>query len=126
MQNPIIVDETYIREPEIINFTKKIRVAPVPSLDDPERLGFSLAAHMKVTTKGGNVYHKAVDIPRGIPGNPLSKEEHMERFQDCVNYAEKPLPTVNTQEIISMVGRLEETKDVRSLIPLLLVRQKRR
>ena len=118
-------DESYIREPQIIKFTKNIRVTPVASLDDPERLGFSLAAHMKVTTKKGTVYHKAVDIPRGIPGNPLTKGEHMERFQDCVNYADKPLPAENTEKIVSMVGRLEEAKDVRSLIPLLLVRQKR-
>ncbi len=119
-------DESYIRDPKIMDLTKNIHISPEPSLDDPERLGFSLAAHMKVTTKKGNVYHKAVDIPRGIPGNPLTKEEHVERFQDCVNYAGKPLPKVNTEKIISMVGRLEESKDVRSLIPLLLVKEKRR
>lgn len=119
-------DESYIRDPKIMDLTKNIHISPEPSLDDPERLGFSLAAHMKVTTKKGNVYHKAVDIPRGIPGNPLTKEEHVERFQDCVNYAGKPLPKVNTEKIISMVGRLEETKDVRSLISLLLVKEKRR
>jgi 2-methylcitrate dehydratase PrpD len=119
-------DESYVRDPKIMDLTKNIHISPEPSLDDPERLGFSLAAHMKVTTKKGNVYHKAVDIPRGIPGNPLTKEEHVERFQDCVNYAGKPLPKVNTEKIISMVGRLEESKDVRSLIPLLLVREKRR
>ena len=98
----------------------------MPGLDDPERLGFSIAAHIKVTTKEGNVYHKAVDIPRGIPGNPLTHEEHMERFRDCVNYAGKPLPQANIQKIISMVGRLEEVGDVRTLIPLLLIKQKRR
>ena len=81
---------------------------------------------MKVTTKKGNVYHKAVSIPRGLPGNPLTKGEHVERFRDCLNYAAKPLPKVNTEKIISMVDRLEESKDVRSLIPLLSVREKRR
>lgn len=119
-------DESYIRDPKIMDLTKNIHISPEPSLDDPERSGFSLAAHMKVTTKKGNVYHKAVDIPRGIPGNPLTKEEHMECFQDCLNYADKPLPKVNTEKIISMVGRLEQSKDVRSLIPLLLLREKRR
>ena len=119
-------DVSQIREPKIMEFTKNIHISPEPNLDDSERLGFSLAAHMKVTTKKGNVYYKAVDIPRGIPGNPLTKEEHMERFQDCVNYADKPLPKVNIKKIISMVGRLEKTKDIRSLIPLLSAKQKRR
>ena len=119
-------DESYIRDPKIMDLTKKIHISPEPSLDDPERPGFSLAAHMKVTTMKGNVYHKAVDIPRGLPGNPMTKEEHVERFRDCLNYADKALPKVNGEKIISMVGRLEESKDVRSLIPLLSVREKRR
>jgi 2-methylcitrate dehydratase PrpD len=119
-------DEFFIRDPEVIKLTKKVRVIPVPALDDPERLGFSLAAHMKVTTKKGDVYPKAVDIPRGIPGNPMTPEEHMERFRDCVSYAGKPVSPANVEKIISMVGRLEESRDVRALIPLLLVKQKRR
>jgi 2-methylcitrate dehydratase PrpD len=119
-------DESFIRNPEVIKLTKKVRVIPVTALDDPERLGFSLAAHMKVTTKKGDVYSRAVDIPRGIPGNPMTHEEHMERFRDCVSYAGKPVSPANIGKIISMVGRLEEARDVRTLIPLLLVKQKRR
>ncbi len=119
-------DEACIREPAIMALTRKIHVSPDPGLGDPDRLGFSLAAHMKVATRNGNTYYKAVDVPRGIPGNPLTREEHMEHFRDCVNYADKSLPTVNPEKIISMVGRLEEAKDVRSLIPLLSPRQARR
>ena len=119
-------DESNIREHKIMELTKTIHVSADPTLDDPERPGSSLATHMKVTTNGGNVHHKRVDIPRGLPGNPLSKEEHRERFQDCINYAEKPLPKRNPDKIVSMVDRLEEAKDVGSLIPLLLARQKRR
>ncbi len=118
-------DESSIRESEIMELTKKIHVSPDPTLDSPEKPGSSLAAHMKVTTKDGNVYLKKVDVPRGLPGNPLSKEEHMERFQDCVNYAEKPLPKRNTEKIISTVDRLEKAKDVCSLIPLLLADNKK-
>ena len=118
-------DESFIRDPEVIKLTKKVRVIPVPALDDPERLGFSLAAHLKVTTKNGDLYSKAVDIPRGIPGNPMTHEEHMERFQDCISYASKPLSSAKVDKIISMVDRLDEVGDVRTLIPLLLAKQKR-
>ena len=117
-------DESFIRDPEVIKLTKKVRVIPVPALDDPERLGFSLAAHLKVTTKNGDLYSKAVDIPRGIPGNPMTHEEHMERFQDCISYASKPLSSAKVDKIISMVDRLDEVGDVRTLIPLLLAKQK--
>jgi 2-methylcitrate dehydratase PrpD len=118
-------DESSIRDPKILEMTQKIFVTPDPGLD-PENLGFSLAAHVKVKTKNGIVFSKAVDLPRGMPGNPLSKGEHLERFRDCVGYAERALPESNREKIISMVGRLEEAKDVRSLIPLLLPKQGRR
>mgnify|MGYP001040350427 CR=1 FL=1 len=114
-------DESYIKNPKIMELTKNIYVFADPMLEDPERLMLSLAAHMKVITKKGEIYYKSVDIPRGLPENPLTKEEHMERFKNCVNYCDKPFPKVNIEEILSMVNRLEETKDVCSLIPLLLI-----
>ncbi len=112
-------DETCVREPAVMALTRKIHVYPDPGLGDPDRSGFSLAAHMKVVTRERGSYHKAVDVPRGIPGNPLTRKEHMERFQDCVNYADKSLHQVIPEQIISMVARLEAARDVRSLIPLL-------
>jgi 2-methylcitrate dehydratase PrpD len=117
-------DESSVRDPQIMETIKNINihVSAEPTLDDPGKPGCSPAAYMKATTKDGNVYHKAVEIPRGMPGNPLTKEEHIERFQECVSYANKPMPKANTKKIVFMVGRLEEVKDVRNLIPLLLVK----
>jgi 2-methylcitrate dehydratase PrpD len=119
-------DEPSIRDPRIMELTKKIRIIPTPSLDDPKRLGFSLAARMKVTTKKGDVYTKTVDIPRGLYGNPMTEEEHMERFRDCISYAGKPLPSANIKKIMSKVGQLQTARDVRTLVPLLLAKPKRK
>jgi 2-methylcitrate dehydratase PrpD len=115
-------DESYIRYSEIMKLAKNIYVSAEPTLEDPERLMLSLGAHMNVTTKKKKVYHKSVDIPKGLPGNPLTKEEHIERFKECVNYANKLLPKVNIEKIVSTVNRLEETKDVCKLIPYLSVK----
>lgn len=112
-------DEACVREPSVMALTRNIRISPDPSLADPDRLGFSLAARLNATTKDGRTYYKAVDVPRGAPGNPMTQEEHMERFRDCVDYANKAGFTVNTEKIISMIDRLEAAADVRSLIPLL-------
>jgi 2-methylcitrate dehydratase PrpD len=120
-------DEAEIRDPRIMDLVKLIHVAPEPSLDDPANAKFSIAAYVKVTTNKGDVYDtRSADIPRGHPGNPLSREEHLERFRDCIDYAEYPLPAESIEKILAIVGRLEETEDVRSLIPLLLVKRKRK
>jgi len=114
-------DEPYVRDPKIKEFTKNIYVSADPTLEDQERWMSSLSAHMKVTTKKGEVFYKLIERPRGLPGNPLTDEEHMEHFKDCVNYSNKLLLKVNIEKILSIVYELEETQDVCSLIPLLLV-----
>jgi 2-methylcitrate dehydratase PrpD len=109
-------DEPFVRSSKVMELTRKIYVAADPALDKRGEL----AAEVKVRTRENGIYNKTVDIPRGFYGNPLTSEEHMERFQDCVSYARKPLAPENIEKIVTMVSRLEEVRDVRSLIPLLL------
>jgi 2-methylcitrate dehydratase PrpD len=109
-------DEPSIREPKIMELIDKIHVMAEPTLDERGHT----AIDMRVTTRDGGVLHKSVDIARGFPGNPLTKDEHNERFQDCVRYAKKPLPPENIEKLVSLIAQLEEIDDVRVLIPLLL------
>ncbi len=117
-------DETCIRDHQVLELVKKIHVSADPTLgvsEGPEAPNSThLSVRMDVMTTEGAVYRKAVDIPRGNPRRPLKAEEHVERFQDCVHYARKPLPKANVQRLIEMIARLEDMEDVRSLIPLLL------
>lgn len=112
-------DEINVKDPEIQKLTKKIQISPDPSLEDPEKPGFSLSAKMTVYMTGRKVYEKSVAIPRGLPGNPLSKEEHLERFYDCINYSGIKLRKKEIERLISLINHFEEIKDIRKLIPLL-------
>jgi len=113
-------EESYIREPRIMEIIKKIHVAPDPGLEDPRRPGFSAGSEMKVTTKDGSIYHKSVTIPSGFPGNPLTDEEHKEHFGDCVSYGGKPLRRENIDTVTPLISHLEDVEDVRSFLPLLI------
>jgi 2-methylcitrate dehydratase PrpD len=109
-------DEPYIRDPKIIELIKKIQVIPDAALKER---GHRTAA-MLVTTRDGKSYHTIVDTPRGYPDNPLTEEEHQERFRSCIRYGSKPLRDENIEKIVSSVDQLEGVKDVRTFIPLLL------
>jgi 2-methylcitrate dehydratase PrpD len=109
-------DEASIREPKITELIDKIHVSADPALDERGHT----ALDMRVTTRDGDVLHKSIDTARGFPGNPLTREEHNERFQDCVSYARKPLPPENIEKLVSLVAQLEELNDVRVLIPWLI------
>jgi 2-methylcitrate dehydratase PrpD len=109
-------DEPYIRDPRILEIIKKIQVMPDAALMERGHR----TADMRVTTKDGRICHSIIDVPRGYPENPLTEEEHNERFQSCIRYGGKPLPGENIEKIVSLVSQLEAVKDVRALIPLLL------
>jgi 2-methylcitrate dehydratase PrpD len=109
-------EESSVRDPKIMNIAKKINVAPDPILDERGET----ALEMQVLTKDGAVYHKSIDFTIGFPENPLAKEENMERFWNCISYAKKSLPRENIEKLVSSINELEEIRDVRSLIPLLL------
>ena len=99
-----------------MDIVKKINIEADPILDERDET----AVEMQVLTKNGDVYNKRIDIAAGFPERPLTTEESMERFWNCIDYAKRPLPQENAEKLASLVGRLEEVQDIRSLIPLLL------
>ncbi len=109
-------EESSIREPRITELVRKIHTAPDPALAERG----ILAVEMEIRTGEGTIYHKTLDMPRGSHENPLTYEEHMERFRDNVSYGGKPLPKENVDKLVSLIDRLEELEDVRVLVPLLL------
>lgn len=111
-------EEVHIKYPGISEIIQKINVAPDPALEG--NLEMHLMADMKVTTKQGKVYHKAVEQPRGSPGNPLTREEFRECFRDYIDSGDKKIPRKNVDKLISAVQRMEDIKDIRSLLPLLV------
>jgi len=117
-------DETCIMDEKVMKLVKKIHVSADPTLGTPCGQEASTSTHlsvrMKVTTTKGIVHHKALDIPRGNPKRPLTDEEHMERFRDCVNYADRPIPEPRIERLLAEIARLEYIEDVRILIPLLV------
>jgi 2-methylcitrate dehydratase PrpD len=109
-------EESFVRDPKIKELTKKIHVSADPALNRRSRT----AVDIRLKIRQGTIHNKSLDIPHGFPGDPLTDEEHKERFEDCVNYAGKPLPRENIDKIISSVNTLEQLEDVRVLIPLVL------
>ncbi len=108
-------EESSIRDPKVLQLAEKVEI-----ISDP---GMEVRGHtpldMRVLTKDGKEYVKQMNIAPGFPGNPLSQEEHLQRFLDCVGFAAKPPQGQNIEKILDAVGHLETIDDIRSLIPLL-------
>jgi 2-methylcitrate dehydratase PrpD len=109
-------EERSVLDPKIMDIAKKVNVIADPALDKRGET----ALEMQVITRDGTIYTKSLDFPSGLPENPLTREENMERFRSCISFAGELLPQENIEQLISLVGELERVKDVRLLIPLLL------
>jgi len=111
-------DEPQITDPKILEILGKIHITADAELD---KRGHNTACEMTITGVDGRAYHKRLDVAPGFPENPLTREEHGERFRDCVSYSGDVLPRENVEKIVSRVNSLEEIADVSiSMIPLLV------
>ena len=108
--------ESYVQDPQIRDFANKVVGIPDEKFNDVK----SLETDVTVTMKNGDVYRKYAKMPRGMQRNPLSKEEHLGSFRDCMDYASKPLSNNNIENIVSRINDLDSAADVRALIPLLI------
>jgi 2-methylcitrate dehydratase PrpD len=102
-------------DPEIRKFISLISVKPDPSLDYRGHT----AMDMEITMTSGEVYRKSIDIAPGFPGNPLTEEDHMERFMNCVDFAPDWFNRGGIDDVIAFIKGIESVPDVRGLIRLL-------
>jgi len=109
-------EEDSIKDPRIATLTERIHVIEDKAL---EARGHT-PLDMRVVTRSGKEYLRAIDIAPGFPGNELTQEDHEQRFWDCMDFAEKKIDRESAVRIVSLVDAIEKIEDVRMLIPLLL------
>jgi 2-methylcitrate dehydratase PrpD len=106
-----------ISDPDVLRLVERIDVVADAALDARGHT----AADIRVVTKGGREYLKKTDVAPGAAGNPLTKEEHVQRFWDCLAFgANATVDAKKGEQIVHTVDHLEAMGDVRTLISLLL------
>lgn len=108
-------EEDAIKAPEVMRLVEKIEVVPDAALD----VRGHTAVDMRVISQGGKEYLLSTDVAPGFPESPLTEDEHLQRFADCVEFAANPPEAHKVASIIESVARLEELADIRELVPLL-------
>jgi len=81
--------------------------------------GVVTPALIEVKTTDGRFFSKFIKTLYGHPENPLSQNDLIAKFKDCVRYAKKPLPAEKTEKFIEQILKLEEVKDIREITNLL-------
>ncbi len=106
-----------LRDSALRDLMKKVRV--VREADFVDRYPVTMPTRITVRTREGRTYTRQKDLPLGHPGNPMSDEELEGKFRRLVV---RRLSRARTEDLIRIVWRLDQMKDIRMLMPLLKMR----
>jgi 2-methylcitrate dehydratase PrpD len=106
-----------LQDPEIRRLMDKVKVVRDQSLDEEyKRTGSHYTSIAEITMKDGKVKAHRVDIPKGEPENPASKEELIEKFRKL---SAGVIDKDRIEQIISTVEILETLDDSSELMKLI-------
>jgi 2-methylcitrate dehydratase len=107
--------EVNLRDKSNLSFVRKIRVE-----EDSRLTGMYPAAGMpnrvSAVTKGGKEIAAEVDLPKGHPGNPMTKEDIESKF---LGLTRNRLGAVQAGDVLRTLWKLEDVKDVAEVLELL-------
>ena len=102
--------------PEIQNFIPRVKYSYPAELADKTGLD-DLPRTVTVRLRDGKVFSSKVWIPKGSPGNPMSKEERRSKFENCVQGV---LSAKERAEVVRLVSNLEQIADIGGLMNILI------
>jgi 2-methylcitrate dehydratase PrpD len=119
LEGSIFIDqftEEKIKDPKIIEFSRKVEVFPDPELD---KLGpdFRHAIIAEVKTKDGKIFKQRVDTAKGSNKKPMTNNEIIQKYNIL---ASKVLSQNRVNELYDMILNIEKLNDIRKLAKMLV------
>lgn len=93
----------------------KIRTGVDPALSSPRGVE---PARVRVVFDDGSVRETQVDLARGSPEKPMSFDDCVRKFDDCIAFAGGWMAADRAAAAVELVTNLEQVDDVRELIAL--------
>jgi 2-methylcitrate dehydratase PrpD len=100
----------------VLGLAERIEAHPDAALDARGHT----AVDMRVLTRDGREFLRSTDTAPGFPESPLTKQEHLSRFRDCLAFATVTVASGQADDIIDAVARLEDSEDVGELLALMI------
>jgi 2-methylcitrate dehydratase PrpD len=110
------ISEQALKDDRILQLAK--RVTPIADVKCRTDLAVGSVV-MEVETRSGTKVVKQSEFPRGNPRNPISMDECVNKFMNCIGYAFRPLPKMQAEQIIELVYGLEKLDNTNRLSRLL-------
>jgi 2-methylcitrate dehydratase PrpD len=106
-----------VADPVVQGWIERVSCFGDPALDPR---GHS-AVDVTLTTIDGERHRRQLDVPPGFAGNPLTEEEHLARFNECMEYAPRRPSPQQVGAFLEAVGKLSALPDAREIVRMLIV-----
>lgn len=108
--------EEALKNQNVINLAHKV----TPKLKPEFSLGITREpVVIEIKTKDNKIFSKRIEHHRGSTEIPLSMDDIIGKFRNCMTYAVKPIPVEKVDEVVQMIQHLENVTDVSQIIGLL-------
>jgi 2-methylcitrate dehydratase PrpD len=107
--------DDYVKRPAVQQMIGRVNfyVDPVAEHAGFDKMTSLVAVHLR----DGRVFKDQADFAKGSPADPMTFEEVAGKFRGCAAFAHWPKD--KTEKLIEVVGKLEQSSDVRELSALL-------
>jgi 2-methylcitrate dehydratase PrpD len=105
------IQEDSIRDPQMLALAKKVEC----TVDDSIKT-YLTPVTVRIDLKNGGSFSKKVEVLKGNPGNPMTEEEAIEKFNDCVRSGMKKISDRSRNKLVQLILHLETLRDVRELL----------
>lgn len=104
-----------IRDPRVIRMAAKVK----PRISAELTRRQIEPAVVEIRTVSGQVYSERVDDRKGSPKNPMTRNELVDKFKDCVSHGRKPFSAKTAEQVVEYVDNLEGVDDVSRIVEML-------
>ncbi len=101
-----------VRQPRTGELSKKVIV------QEDKGMG-KYGTIVNIYSHSGRSFTKRVDVFKGHPQNPLSREEFLQKFRDCARFSAVPLDSQRVERILGHLQELEKIPSLSQAGPLL-------
>jgi 2-methylcitrate dehydratase PrpD len=98
----------------VLALAKRVRVLPDRKKDKMKALIPPI--DVDILTNDNKLYQKTVLLTKGHPDNRAGRADYVKKFDECVQYAVKRLPSGKINAVKEMVGQLESLEDVTCIV----------
>lgn len=111
-----------LRDTTVLKMAQKVKLILDPELDDEKftKKGNQLPpGKVQIKSRQGETYAKRVEFPYGHHLNPMTTQDLVKKFRDCVSFSPKPISEKNVEQVIEGIMHLEEVTDIEDILRLM-------